>query len=424
MRLLLVCCVGVLLLLAGCNSQPAATTATPPPPLPAAAAPPARPPADTTDYTRTPPGYRTLHADTLIRLGNRHYWLQTQAVTDSTRPFDYGPTAVVGRHFAAPADSAWRLRRVRGYDGTYTLTLRDSTRRQVVFRCQLHKKDLRRACPPELLTVSEPDFYYQGYSRGLHALLFTIETGIPSSDVIHRAALLLDARTGRVRALQDIGSASFEATDCDPQVSPDGRAVLTCADTLLRAGRPPLSLRRPHAELRAARFLTDTTLLAVYAFGDYRPTRPEAADTLADRAAGSDDDPRITAGFSVPAEEFVSTPAQKQAANAFIYGTSGHVLSRFRYDGWAGDMGYELPRYALAATRTYYLVSEGKDLVLLPRAHPGTFQKRPLKSLPRFRPPQRPQEARFSLRSDAGEYTFYVDKNDPQAIRYQPKPVQ
>lgn len=421
MRLLFVCCVGFLVLLAGCNSHPAATAANQQPAPPVAAAPPA--PTDTTDYTRTPPGYRTLHADTLIRLGSRRYWLQTRTVTDSTRPFDYGPTAIVGRHFAAPTDSAWRLRRVRGYDGTYTLTLRDSTRRRVVFTRQLHKQDLRHACPPELLTVSEPDFYYQGYSRGLHALLFTVETGIPSSDVIHRAALLLDARTGRTLALQDIGSASFEATDCDPQVSPDGQAVLTCADTLLRAGHPPLSLRRPHAELRAARFLTDTTLLLVYAFGEYRPTKAAAADTVADQAPSSDD-PRITADFYVPDEEFVSTPAQKRAANAFIYGTSGRVLSKFRYDGWAPGMGDELPRCWLAATRTHYLVSEGKDLVLLPRAHPGTFQKLPIKGLPRFHPPQRPQEARFSLYSDAGEYTFYIDKTNPQAIRYQLKPVQ
>lgn len=406
-------------LLAGCEQRPAATTAAPPaPPAPVAATRSAPPAPDTLDYTRPLPGAREVHPDTLIALGSRHYWLQMRQVSDSTRPFDYGPTAIAGRHFAAPSDTAWQQRRVRGYDGTYTFTLRDSTRRQVIFHRQLHKQDLRAGSPAEVLTVSEPAFYYRGYSPGLGALLFVLETGISYSDVIHRAALLLDARTGLVQALHDIGSASFEATDCAPRVSGDGRSVLTCADELLRAGRPPLSLKRPHAEVRAANFLTDTTLLVVYAFGDYRPTKPEPGDSATARTDNSSD-PTVTAGFYVPNVEFRSTPAQLRAANAFIYGTSGHVLNQFNYDNWAPGMGDELPIRALAATRTYYLVSHARDLVLLPRAQPGTVQKIPIKSLPRFRPPRRPQEVAFTLYSERGTYTFYVDKANPRAIRYQ-----
>lgn len=376
------------------------------------------PASDTADYTSSQHGALTYRAnrDTLILLGHRRYWLQLSQTADSTKPFDYGPTRVVGRHFAAPSDSAWQQRQVRGYDGSYRFVLRDSTHQRVIFRQQLHKKDLLPAAPAETVTVSDPEFYYLGYSSGLQALLFLVEIGIPNSDVGHRAALLLDARSGQVRALRDAGSSTFEATDCEPQVSPDGQAVLTCADELLRAGRPPFSLRRPHAELRATRFLTDTTLLAVYAFGDYRPRKPDPA--LSD--AGPSNDPTITAGFYLPDEEFVSTPAQEQAANAFVLGTTGHVLGKFHFTNWGmGEMDYNLPRQFLAATRTYYFLNDRKTLILLPKASPGRIIERPLKTLPKFRPPQRPQEASFTLPDDFGqeEFTFYVDKTRPQAIR-------
>lgn len=378
-------------------------------------------PPDTLDYAKEMERQSMYpQRDTLIQLGSHHYWLTVKLVADSTRPIDFAPAELAGRYFAAPSDTAWRAHRVRGYDGTYTFTLRDSTRQRLIFSRLLHKKDLRAAGPPEMVTVSEPDFYYCGYSTGLNALLFTVEVGIPSSDVGYRAALLLDARTGQVQALHDIGSSSFDATDCNPRVAPNGQAVLTCADELLRPGRPSLSLKRPHAELRAARFLTDTTFLVIYAFGDYRPAKLDEEVPLTDS-----DDPSISASFSQPPpQEFVSTPAQARAANAFIYSTSGRVLRKFKYDGWEPAMGYALPRYWLAATRTHYLVSEGKDLVLLPRAQPGTFQKLPIKRLPKFHPPRRPQEAQFTLYSDAGDYTFYVDKAKPEAIRYQFKPIE
>lgn len=408
---------GLILWLVGCESrQPGVVTKMQPTVPAAASVRPSPAPLDTADYTASHYGFPTYHADsdTLIALGSRHYWLQMHLAADSTKPLDYGPAAVAGQPFAAPTDSAWRAHRVRGYEGTYTFTLRDSARRVLVFRKQLHKRDFLHASSPELVTVSDPEFQYLGYSSGLHALLFAGYFAIPSSDVCSRVALLLDARNGRLRSLHDAGSASFEATDCDPQVSPSGQAVITCADEVLRAARPPFSLRRPHAQLNATRFLTDTTLLVVYAFGDYRPRKPDPARPNADPTA----DPTVSAGFNLPDEEFTSTPAQRRAPNAFIMGTSGHVLSKFKYEGWEPGMGDVLPRYSSAATRTYYLVSESKDLVLLPKAQPGTFTKLPLKSLPRFRPPQRPTEFRFTLYSDAGEMTFYVDKTNPRAIRY------
>ena len=381
--------------------------------------------ADTNNYARAyEGGFGSPRADTLILLGKRHYWLQMHQVADSTKPLDYAPAYLVGQPFAAPSDTAWRAHRVRGYEGTYTFTLRDSARRTVVFRQQLHKHDFQAVNAGEVLTVSEPQFRYLGYSAGLNSLLFVAYFGIPYSDVVDRTMLLLDARSGHVRAQRGIGSATFDAIDCDPQVAPTGRAVLTCAGELLRAGQPPLSLRRPRAELRAARFLTDTTLLAVYEFGTYCPVAQPPAEA-ADAAT-----PLPVAGAAATAEmtqrptEFVSTPAQRRAANAFVLSTSGHILAKFRYDGWSGDMGYTMPRAFSPITHTYYFANGERSIVLLPKAQPGRAKELLLKKMARFRPPKLPQEIKLFLpyAVNTQSLVLYVDTLRPQHIRYQLQP--
>ena len=412
--------------LAGCESRPAAeATSQPAAPVPVApvgqsAAAPAALRRDTTDYMR-PAGFASQRPDTLIQLGSRHYRLRITQVADSTQPIDYEPATFVTKLYAAPSDTAWYYHRVRGYEVTSTFTLRDSAGRRLVFTKALHKHDFARINSGELLTLSELETYYAGYSVGLHALVFVVYIGLPSSDVAERVALLLDARTGQEKGLYNIGSAMFEATDCDPRPSPDGQAVLTCAGQLLRAGRAPLSLKRPHAELRAARFLTDTTLLAVYGLGDYRPMRPDPARDLP-----ADPQPpaaaNVTALLAQPATEFYTTPTQSRLANAFIMSTSGRQLAAFRYDGWLAGPDYYLPRHYLPATRTYYLLNgsygQPQSLLLLAKAHPDSVLQLPLKSLPKFRPPRRPQEAMLTINNEQQRFTFYVDTLQPRRVRY------
>jgi hypothetical protein len=426
MRLLFPGCV-LLALLAGCESQqPVATTPTAAPLVAAAPTTPVAPaaaPPDTSDNTRAYQGnFSEFQADTLLRLGTRHYWLHLSQVADSTKPIEYAPAVMAGKYFAAPSDTAWRAHRVRGYEGTYTFTLRDSARRAVVFTKKLHKRDFMGTDKGELLTLSEPNFRYQGYSSGLRALVFTAYFGLPSSDVANRTALLLDVRSGQVKGAYRIGSASFEAIDCDPQVTPDGQAVLTCGGQLLRAGRPPLSLQRPHAEVRAARFLTDTTLLVVYGFGDYRPVRHEAEAASDGGGPLPVVDAPVMAVLSQPDLEFTSTPAQQRLPNAFVLSTSGRQLATFRYTGWLPDMGYSMPRHFAAATRTYYFLNgetdKPKSLVLLRKAQPDSILQLPLKALPKFQPPRRPQETKFSISDGMYNYTFYADSTNPRHIRY------
>jgi hypothetical protein len=224
-----------------------------------------------------------------------------------------------------------------------------------------------------------------------------------------------------------IGSASFEAIDCDPQAAPGGQAVLTCAGQLLRAGQPPLSLKRPHAEVRATRFLTDTTLLVVYEFGDYR-LAPRSEEVAAEEGESSPvAGAPVTAVLAQPPLEFTSTPAQRRLSNAIVLSTSGRQLAAFRYDGWLPDMGYSMPRHAVAASRTYYFlngeIDKPKSLVLLSKARPDSVIQLPLKSLAKFQPPRRRQETRFVLSDGANDYTFYADSANPRRIRYTRRPA-
>jgi hypothetical protein len=224
------------LLFTGCETRQAAVEASPPqlgvavaplaPPVPG-------PRRDTADYTRRLPMPAPSPVDTLIALGPRHYWLTTQVSTDSTRALYAAPAGSVGPAFAAPGDAAGR---VRGYAETYTFTLRDSARRVVLFRRRLHKPDFYGVAPRDLATVMNLERpSYLGYSASLDALIFACYLWVPASDVGERATLVL-GRSGRVQTISPGGSILWEAPDCDPQLSPDGRTVLTCSE-LLRPGR-------------------------------------------------------------------------------------------------------------------------------------------------------------------------------------------
>lgn len=410
-------------LLSGCETRhPAATAAAPasaaPTQLPTA--PPAAPaPAvpDTVDYTRAF-DRRPGPADSLVEIGGRRYHLRVQVSTDSARAIDCVSAGSVGPAFAAPGAAAQAAGMVRGYEETYAFGLRDSANRQVIFRRELRKPDFYAVAPRDIVVVCNmPRPSYLGYSAGLDALAFVCYLGIPYSDVGYQATLLLDRR-GRVRALSAGGAAYSGAADCDPRVAPGGRAVLTCTE-VLRAGRPPLRLGKPHAELRAARFLTDTTLLVLYEYGDYR--RPRPAPELADSAEAGD--PHVTAPLAEPLE-FVSTPAQRRLPTAFVLSTGGRVLRRFRLAP-SFTMAAVLTRFLVKPARTYVFVEDneaGGKLVLVPKAHPDQVTELPLRGLPRFRPPRRPHEQPYEVRSDLARGRLYIDTLRPRAVRYQPLP--
>lgn len=408
--------VGFFQLLSGCESRRSRQAAAEQPEMTQTLAPadavgtPAGPVRDTTNLTRPhdrAPGPR----DSLIAIGTRHYRLSVRVETDSTKPLYFGPASGVGAAFAAPGDSARRAGQVRGYSETYTFTLRDSLARKVIFRRQLHKPDFYKAASRDVLTVmnmAPPG--YLGYSAPLDALVFVCYLGIPYSDVGSQATLLLDRR-GRVQRLSPGGPAFSDAPDCDPRISPSGRAVLTCSE-ILRVGQPPLSLSKPHAQLRAARFLGDTTLLVLYEHGDY-VARPAGPDSEADYGSN------VTAPMTDV--EFVSTPAQRRRPTAFIMGTSGHVLRRLRL---VPDMELAsfLARAWVRGAGAYLLVEADNKVVVVPKAHPENLFEIPLKKLPRFRLPLRPHEQGYSVVSGFVHLRFYVDTLNPRSLRVAPLP--
>ena len=324
--------------------------------------------------------------DTLVMLNGRPFRLRLAAETDSTRPLTATYAPVPGH-----------LERVHGYEGRYTMTLRDSAGRRV-FRRQLRKATFFKQAGVDVVTESEaylPELV--GYSRQLGALVFTVDFMVPDSDVGAQVVVVLDL-AGNVLRLSD-GRSPGSGPECDPALSPDGSALLTASE-LLRPGRPPLRLARPDAELVGALFLSDTTMLVVYAPGKTHLIRYPGGMESYGRTP---------------------TPQQQLAPNAFVRHTrSGRVLSKFRYHGFYEEMGYTIPSYYLQATATRYLLDEKRGLYLLPRHAPRQPTELRFAAMSRFTPPKKSTEVRFEIQSESRGFAFYVDTlSAVPRIRYQ-----
>ena len=325
--------------------------------------------------------------DTLVQLNGQPYHLLLAAETDSTKRLTASFEATPGHP-----------EQVHGYEGRYTLTLREPGGRQV-FRRQLRKAAFFKRAGADVVTESEAYLpQLLGYSRPLGALVFTFDFMVPDSDVGAQVVVLLDL-AGNVLRLSD-GRGPGAGPECEPTLSANG-AVLLTASELLRPGRPPLRFERPDAELVGATLLTDSTVLLVYAPGKAHLIR--YADGL---------------------EAFGRTPTvqQQRAPNAFVrHVGSGRVLRRFHYQGFFEEMGYTVPGFQLRATGTHYLLDEKRGLLLLPLAGTGVPAELRFAAMPRFTPPKRLAETRFEIHGAETSFAFYVDTSSVQPrIRYQP----
>lgn len=336
---------------------------------------PAPPPVVAKKPTPEIPGWAPPAAiDTVVQLNGQPYGLRLEAETDSSR-----------RLSATYEETPGHSRRVHGFEGRYTLTLRDPAGRQV-FRRQLRKAAFFKKAGTDIVTESEAYLpQLLGYSRPLGALVFTVDFMVPDSDVGAQVVLLLDMAGNVLRLSEGHGPIGPE---CEPALSGDGRALLTPSE-VLRAGRPPLRLERPDAELVGASFLSDTTLLVVYAPGRIRALR-------------------LTDGLESYGRN--PTPQQLRAPNALVRNVrTGRVLRRFRYQGYYEEMGYTIPGYQLRATATYYLLDEKRGLHLLPLVGTGVPVELRFAAMPPFTPPKRLVEARFELHGAEKSFAFYVD---------------
>jgi len=326
---------------------------------------------------------------TAFSVNGRLHHLVVQARPDSARPL----TALA--YFSDDDRARQRLTKVRGYDGRFTFTLRDAAGAPV-FRRELRKADFAKMGAPDVVVesaVNKPVFL--GYSAALRALVFTIDFGVPDSDVGFQVVLLLDLG-GQVLRLSE-GRALSGGPDADPALAGNGRAVLTATE-VIRPGQPPLRLTRPGADLAGVFFLTDTTVLAVYDPGKNRPVR--LPDGL------------------VNYERHV-TPQQQRAPNAFVLRVrDGQVISSFRYRGYYEGMGYSVPHFGLPAAHACYLLDEKHGLYLVPMAA-GTPTVLKFAEMPQFVPPQVAQEVRFEMQGEDAQFAFYADTLNPRRVRYQ-----
>jgi len=346
----------MLALLAGCETrQPVATMpeAAPVavPPVPAVSIRPAtRLLRDTVDVSglEYDDAANAALLDTLLRLGTRHYRLRLQAQADSSQELRLPSATVDSMMVGAKPNGDFIYGVKHHYNVRYTIALLDSAGRQQ-FRRTFTKPDFYQLAGRELVSESEPIRpALIGYNAPRQWLLLRQEFGVDGTDWGGEAFLALDLK-GRMQRLTASNAYGGGGSDCRIQQSPDGQAVITCHELLMPGGRHQL-LTKPHAELVAARFLSDTTLLTVY---QYVTTRRVQYD-------------------GIWVNENTQNSRRSHEPNAFVLSArTGRVLARFRFDGEVEALGYHLPRLYVWQTKSYYLPDEYQhQLRILPRDKP------------------------------------------------------
>lgn len=324
----------------------------------------------------------------MLRLNARTYRLRLQVQTDSSQllkpaqPVDADSVAV-----GTKPNGDLILAAKQFYNIRYTITLLDSAGRRQ-FRRTFTKPDFYAVAGRQLVVESEPlRPVFIGYNAPRQWLLFRQEFEVDGTDWGGEAFLALDLK-GQIKRLTPSNSYGGGGSDCRIQQSPDGQAVITCEELLLPGGRHQ-RLARPNGRLTAARFLSDTTLLATY---DFVKTQ------------------RVKIGESWTYDE-VPIPRYRNAPNAFILSArTGKELARFRYDGVFDVLGYHLPGRYVWQTATYYLLDENRhSLRIIPKYQPQRTQEIRLAQLARFQAPQLPSERKLRLGTESMEIALYID---------------
>ncbi|MCC3160270.1 hypothetical protein LJ737_23740 [Hymenobacter sp. 15J16-1T3B] len=313
----------------------------------------------------------------VVRLQGQPFRVETARRIDLTRPLPPGEPAPESG-LADSLSRAWGY----GYDAEYTIRLLDAAGR-ARFVTTLRKPDFAEAIGATAVAgyaSNAPTLL--AYLPGFRALAFEVSFFMEGTDDVASALLLLDAGTGRVQLV--VPYERWDDADGANALTPDGRALLTGTD-LLRADGRRISLLRPGQQVAGTRWLNAHTLLVAYVGaydrqGNRRPLR---------------------------------------GPNAHLLNLDGRELGAFRLDGLEAEVGYMLRDEYLAQTQTYYLYdADNRTLRLFPRAQPLQYRTLPLAKLPRFAPPQRPAEVRFTVYTTGGlPPVFFVDTGSG-AVRY------
>ncbi|WP_460621614.1 hypothetical protein [Hymenobacter tenuis] len=334
--------------------------------------------------------------DTTFQIDGKPYRLRLSAEADSTRMLRVETDGIVGTALAADSNFA-NNQLVKGPTGYYRVVLTTAAG-QPVMRKEFRKSDFSKVVGADIVVVSAPmPPRFLGYYPELGGLAFWQEIAIPGSDVGSYVFFLLDMQ-GNVHNMSFGNHFGEGQADCDPLPAPHGGAFISCQQ-LLRAGRAALPLRKPHADLVLARFLSDSTLLTIYQYGEYIVTN----DSLGNAESMV---------WKVP-------PHMRNKPNAFVLTLQGEKVARFQYNGFASNLGYYVPRTYVPATNTYYLLDEeGGYLRLLNKQSPAATQEVKFRQMTQFRPPVRPSEIQFYIDAEATRFEFYAEKDHPEQLRY------
>ncbi|MBX0289340.1 hypothetical protein K3G63_02760 [Hymenobacter sp. HSC-4F20] len=392
-----------LALAASCQPSTPTEQGTTPPPVPDSMQPavvlPAPRAPDTVDWMGKGLPEKAA-TDTTFQIDGKLYRLRLSATADSAHMLRVKVSGRTGEAYAADS-SAPEPEVVQGPAGRYLIQLQDAAGRTVL-RKEFHKPDFYAVAPPDEVVVSLPaPPQFLGYYPNMGGLAFWQLLGIPDSDVGTYVFYMLDLR-GQVRELSFGNQFGEGRADCAPLPAPGGAAFLTC-DRLLRVGRPPLPLQKPHADLALARFLSDSTLLTIYQYGEYAVTYDSAGHA--------------------ESMEWKVPPRMQNQPNAFVLNFEGMKLAQFRYQGFSEGLGYTVPRAYVPTTDTYYLLDEERGLQLIDKKNPTATREVKFRQMSRFRSPRKLSEVRFVLTAGS-QYEFYVDKSRPERIRYRRLPLE
>ncbi|QNH63802.1 hypothetical protein [Hymenobacter sediminicola] len=323
-------------------------------------------------------------ADTTLLIDGRRYRLLLTAEPDSSRPL-----LALWKHGTRTDTS-------RGIDAHYRIVLRDAAGKLVLDK-QLRKPAFYAAASKDVVIEGVPRRpQLLAYAPAWQALVFAFDFWLEGSDVGEQCVLMLGLN-GQVLELSNSNTYGGGGSDCMPRFSPKGQAMLTC-NKLLLSGRKPISLLKPKADLVLASFLSDTTLLTIYAYGEnhyeYGP------DSL------------------VESMYFEEPPQMRNVPNAFVLNLRGKPIARFRYNGYTDELGYYVRHHYLPQTNTYYLLDEERGLRLLNKRQPTSPQEIRFRQMRRFTTPQRPREVQFRLQGTEVSFDFYVNQDHPEQIRY------
>jgi hypothetical protein len=328
----------------------------------------------------------------VVRIDGQPYRVRSSARPDRTRRLMRPASAVLestdstGNITRTPDPALDSLNEANGYgyDAEYTVQLLGPGGRPR-FTASVRKTDFAASMgglqhvaestvgPPTLL----------GYLPQFHALAFDVSFYLEGTDDGGEALLLLDARTGKVRGITE--HYYYESAESPDALTPDGRTLLLGAEIWHADGRR-VRLDRPRQAVAGTLLLNEQTALVVYEDG-YDPVKQ------------------------------VNLPVR--GANAHLIDLQGRELGAFAFHGTTGAIGYSLNYAYLAQTRTHYLFDNTNGTVhLLPRDAPKQHRQLALARLPKFQPPQRPAEVRFTIDSEAGgPLTLYAD-TVTGALRY------